>query len=97
MQINNYTQISNEFIESMHKYSGGEIKIFIAISRKTSDIISYSQLEKLTGMSKNTIKKSIEILKKDGLITQEKTKLGYSYYLNISNFETLKNVSIDIL
>ncbi len=84
-----YTQLSNEFIESMHKYEGYVVKVFIAISRKTigwhkiSDRISQSQLKTLTGLAVNTIKKSIDILVKDSWITQTETKFGYSYDLNI--------------
>ena len=54
MLVNNYTQISNEFIDMLSNFSGASVKIFLAISRKTigwhkiSDRISYSQLEKMS-------------------------------------------------
>ena len=56
-KINNYTQIANEFLDQMHKYTGETVKVFLAISRKTigwhklSDRISYSQL--LASMSQS--------------------------------------------
>jgi len=89
MNLPNYTQVSNEFIENMHQFSGAAVKIFLAISRKTigwhkiSDRISYTQLEALTGLSTNSIKKGIAEL--DGWITQHKTKNGYEYDLNFDS------------
>lgn len=100
MQINNYTQISNEFIDNMNKYSGSEVKLFLAISRKTigwhklSDRISYSQLRKITGLSTNSLKKSIKILVDDNWILQSETINGYEYDLNIDN-EVSKNDTIE--
>ncbi len=66
----NHTQISNAFIENyMSKVSGSATKIFLAISRKTigwhkeTDIVSQSQITKLTGItSHNTIQKAIKEL-----------------------------------
>lgn len=95
MKINNYSQISNYFIdEVMQKCSGGSVKLFIAISRKTigwhkaSDRISYSQLKLLTGLSTNAIKSGITELIKLNLISQNDTKYGYVYDLNISENDT---------
>ncbi len=91
MQITNYTQLSNEFIEQMFKYDMAAIKVFVAISRKTigwhkkSDKISYSQLKKMTGLCVNSLKKGIKVLIKDGWITQTNDihDMGYIYDLNI--------------
>ena len=86
----NYTQISNDFIDSyMANCSGAEAKIFIAISRKTigyhktTDRISYTQLNKLTGLSINSIKKAVADLINKQIITQHQSANGYSYDLNI--------------
>jgi len=93
----NYTQIANKFIDEMPKYSGSTIKVFIAISRKTigwhkiSDRISYSQLQQITGLSVNAIKKSIKELIKDRWIVQQSTKYGYKYDLNIAKSDISEN------
>lgn len=85
----NYTQVSNEFIGEMHRYDGAEVKIFLAITRKTigwhkdSDRISYSQLVAMTGLSVTTIKKAIVILIADSWIIQTNTDKGFMYDLNI--------------
>jgi phage replication O-like protein O len=100
MLLNSYTQINNEFIANMAKYGECEIKIFLAISRKTigwhkiSDRISYSQLEKATGLATNSIKKGITNLIIDKWIIQTKTKNGFIYDLNmdgLSNCDISKN------
>lgn len=89
MQLPNYTQVSNEFIEKMNEYEGYVVKVFLAINRKTvgwhkiSDRISQSQLVKMTGIARNTVKKSIDILVEDNWIIQTETKFGYIYDLNI--------------
>ena len=59
MNLPTYTQIPNLFLENMHKYHGASVKVFLTICRKTigwhklSDRISYSQIMKDTGLSKN--------------------------------------------
>lgn len=89
MKPTNYTQVSNEFIEEMNKYDGAEVKVFLAITRKTigwhktSDKISYAQLKLLTGLSINSLKKAIDTLIKDQWIIQESTKNGFKYDLDI--------------
>ncbi len=89
MRSTNYTQVSNDFIEQMYKFDGAEIKVFLAITRKTigwhktSDRISYSQLESMTGLSITTIKKAIKGLVADNWIVQINTEKGYMYDLNI--------------
>ena len=99
MKIIGHTQIDNDFIEMMHKYKEYDIKIFLAISRKTigwhkdTDRISYSQLKKMTGLCVNSIKKGIKNLILDGWITQIKTPLGFEYDLNIiSSGDTVEQV-----
>lgn len=89
MRSTNYTQVSNEFIEQMHKFDGAEVKVFLAITRKTIgwhkklDKISYPQLELITGLSVNSIKKAIKTLIKSNWIVQTNTENGYIYNLNI--------------
>lgn len=104
MQEMNYTQISNEFIESLQTLTGASVKVFLAISRqtigwhKTSDRVSYSQLIKMTGISShNTIQKAINELIRKGFINQKNTRLGYVYDLNImSKNDTVKPEGVSI-
>lgn len=78
----NHTQISNDFLDNyLHKISSKATKIFLVISRKTigwhkeSDRITLTQIIKISGMSKNTVRTGIkELLKKDIIIVD---KSGY--------------------
>lgn len=107
MKSTNYTQVSNEFISQMHKFDGAEVKVFLAITRKTigwhktSDRISYSQLELLTGLSVTSIKKAIKVLILSNWIIQINTEKGYVYDLNIeeevSVIDTHKNEGYQLL
>lgn len=85
-----YTQVYNLFIESMHRYTGNTVKVFLAISRKTvgwhkvSDKISYSQIAGMTGISYRRVRESLDPLLQDGWILQSgNQKSGYKYDLNI--------------
>ena len=97
----NYTQVANIFMEKwMDKCSGAEVKVFLAISRKTigwqkiSDKISYSQLRKMTGLCVNALKKAIiQLLEKD-LITQWQVGQNYWYDLAISENDTVENETV---
>lgn len=82
----NHTQLSNEFLDKyINELSGNAIKIFLVITRKTvgwhktTDRISQSQFETLTGLTVNTIKEAIKELIDWDLINQELTELGYVY------------------
>jgi len=103
VQLPNHTQIANLFIENMNKYSGAEVKIFCAISRKTigwhkvTDIISYSQLKTYTGLSINSIKYALSRLIKDEWIVQTKTKNGYGYDLSVSKTDIVKPETMSII
>jgi len=96
----NYTQVANIFMDKkMSNCSGAEVKVFLAISRKTigwhkiSEKISYSQLKEMTGLSVNAMKKAIaELLEKD-LITQWQIGQNYWYDLAISENDTVETIS----
>jgi phage replication O-like protein O len=90
MRLPNYTQLNNDFISEMHKFSGNAVKVFIAISRKTigwhkiSDRISHSQLKELTGIKHHvTLMKAIKEL--EGFVKQRDSKFGYVYDLAMSD------------
>lgn len=79
----NYTQIPNIFIDYwMSKLSPPASMIFLVICRKTigwskdHDQISLSQMEKITGLSTNTVRNGIQTLIESDLITQIKTGSG---------------------
>ncbi len=86
LKVPSHTQFPNIIIDNfMLKMTGAQIKVILAIARKTigwhkiSDRISYSQLCKLTGLSTNALKAGIKGLIEMNLISQEKTKFGYCY------------------
>lgn len=98
----NFTQIPNYFLDEINsdgRFSSADFKILLTIARKTygwhkdRDRISLSQMEKLTGLSKNTVRKSIDNLKKHNLIIHESGdnsgKIS-EYEINdaMSNFDT---------
>ena len=90
INLPNYTQIPNQFLDVMHKYSHATKAVFLAICRKTigwhkvSDRISYSQIVQMTGIHKNSVRPCVNALIDDGWITQNRVKNGYVYDLNIS-------------
>lgn len=74
--LDNYTRIKNDVIEAMCSFglSGGEFSLCLFIIRKTwgfnkkEDWVSYSQLEKGTGMSRVGVWKTIRSLKEKSII-----------------------------
>ena len=98
--IANSFQLPNAFIDEMLcKVSGNACKIYLLIVRKTrgwhkeADKISYSQIQKYTGLnSRTTISKALDELIDLGLIIKEKgnQKSSNEYKLN-DDFCTAKN------
>lgn len=90
LDLPNYTQVPNKFIDNMATLSSSAIVVYVAICRKTIgwhktvDKVSYSQLGELTGLAVNTLKKGIKELKLCGLIEQSRSKHGYIYDLVLS-------------
>lgn len=79
----NHTQTPNYFIDNyMAIVSGAATKVFMAICRKTigwhkeTDRISLRQLEKITGLARNSIKGAIEELLRNDLIETERKGRG---------------------
>src|SRR5690554_7786948 len=71
----NYTQTPNIlFDEIMRDLNGAELKVILAVIRKTfgwhkeRDRISYSQIIEMTGLVKSTVSISIKSLEEKGLI-----------------------------
>lgn len=101
-----YTQYPNLILdEYMEDMSGAELKVISVIVRKTygwhkeRDVISYSQIQKISGLSTNALKKAINDLKKKELIIVNRVGKGKgiktSYEINMSENDTkdLFNVS----
>ena len=80
-----YTKLSNAFFAALSKYSPSDAVVYWAISRRTigwhkeEDVISCAQLCADTGLSENSVRKSILILIKDGWITRNETGQSFSY------------------
>lgn len=86
----NYTQIPNVYFdEIMHKLSGSENLVFLAIMRKTfgwqkkRDRISYSQIMKIAGIAKSTTATAISSLERKGYIKAEVNGQFTFYSVNI--------------
>jgi phage replication O-like protein O len=94
----NHTQISNDFMdEFMSKLSGGAVKVFLAIARKTigwhkdTDSISLSQLMKTTGLSRQGMINVIAELEKQDLIKVDRND-GQSNKFTINYGELVNSV-----
>ncbi len=79
MQKINFTMVPNEIIdEHLKDLTGAELKVLMAISRKTigwhkeTDWICNQQMMNITGLSEPTVIKAVKSLKEKRLITQEK-------------------------
>ena len=92
----NYTQTPNIlFDEIMRDLNGAELKVILAVIRKTfgwhkeRDRISYSQITEMTGLVKSTVSISIKSLEEKGLIyvTREGQINTYSVVVHEHNDE----------
>ena len=83
-----YTRIPNDIIEAMPYLGNAELRVLLAIARKTvgfqksGDRISVSQIEGLTGLTSRNAQKAIGALLEKGHISREQVgKQSYSYSL----------------
>ena len=83
-----YTRIPNDIIEAMPKLGNAELRVLLAIARKTygwqkeCDVISVSQLAKMTGLTSRNTQNAVVTLLEKGLITRElANKQSYCYTL----------------
>jgi len=88
----NYTQIPNSFLDEQMRRRDmgiGELKVCLAIARQTfgwhkeGDRLSLSQLEELTGLSRQGVINGINAAIKNGLIVRTQKGQGYIYSLNV--------------
>lgn len=86
----NYTQIPNALLDNADKFKPSEFMVLMVICRKTfgwhkdKDVLSLSQLQDLTGLSRHTIISAVEGLEKAGVIVSRKTRNGTEYAVNVS-------------
>lgn len=78
-----WTQVSNVFIDALPELTGAEVKIMLAIFRKTigwhkrTDVLSLSQLSELTGIKdRKTISQAVKALEGRSWIQVERSKKG---------------------
>lgn len=94
---NGYTSIANEIIEELVKIDllGAELRLLLFIIRKTYgyqkkvDRISFTQFEKGTGISRQTINKTLKNLMAKGLIVKiclPGGNMGYSFIKDHDNW-----------
>jgi len=95
MDAPNHTQIANDIIDKwMAELNGSDIKVLLAIARKTigwhkeTDQISLSQLEELTGSARQTILDAIDRLGNRGLINVDRSSRINEFEIN---YNSLKN------
>lgn len=91
----NHTQISNDFLDKyMCELTGAQVKVFLAIARKTigwhkeTDSVSISQLMKMTGISRQGVVDTISALSDKGIIIIDRStsrKASNRYTINYEN------------
>ena len=103
-QFNYYTKVPNVFFdEVMRKLPPSEYMVLMLFVRKlygfhkNTDMISVSQIVKLTSTSKNTIKRALSGLESKGLITAVKTydtrsMIARTWRLNCGHWHFTYNV-----
>ncbi len=84
----NYTQTPNAiFDELMADMGNAELRVVLAISRKTfgwhkeRDVISLSQLEKMTGLARDSVVSGIQRAIERGVVRRTKSGNSYAYEL----------------
>lgn len=81
----NYTQIPNSILDSANEFRPSEFIVLMVICRKTfgwhkeKDVLSLTQLEALTGLSRHTVIDAINGLRERGIIFSRATKFGTEY------------------
>lgn len=94
-----YTRIPNAIIEAMPYLGNAELRVLLAIARKTigyqkdADRISVSQIESMTGLTSRNAQRAIMALLEKGYITRQQIgKQSYSYAIEtISPRDTVEN------
>ena len=95
-----YTQVPNLLLDKhVQKMSKAELKIILATCRKTfgwqkgKDRISYTQFEKLTGLSRASVQEGIKQAVANGYLRRYKVRNGFEYALAIDSIPEIGTVS----
>lgn len=95
-----YTQVPNLLLDNhVQKMSKAELKIILATCRKTfgwqkgKDRISYTQFEKLTGLSRASVQEGIKQAVAHGYLRRYEVRNGFEYALAIDSIPEIGTVS----
>jgi phage replication O-like protein O len=101
IQPPNYTQVPNAIFDRMHEMTPAEFMVLSAICRKTfgwqksEDVISLSQLQKMTGLSRTAVQDGIMAGMDRGML--ERRQVGsqsFSYHLLVaSDYQSTQTTS----
>lgn len=99
----NYTQIPNEILDRMHEMTPAEVVVLMAICRltfgwhKAEDVISLSQLQRMTGLSRSAVQSCLMAGMERRLL--ERRQVGtqsFSYHLLVaSDYQSTETTSSD--
>lgn len=99
-----YTQIPNEILEAMPKMKEAELRITLAIARKTfgwhkrKDKLSHSQLKDLTGLSKQGVQNGLDDALKRGFIDREPaSRQQFFYFLVVNDVDQLEDKAVNLV
>jgi phage replication O-like protein O len=85
----NYTQIPNALLAMIPEMGHAELKVVLAVARETFGWrrewkqLSFSRLEALTGLSRESVSKGIEAAIARGVMERKEEGLGFTYHLLI--------------
>ena len=96
-----YTQVPNLLLDNhVQKMSKAELKIILATCRKTfgwqkgKDRISYTQFEKLTGLSRASVQEGIKQAMEHGYLRRYQVRNGFEYALAIDSIPEFEPLAI---
>lgn len=94
----NYTQVPNYIMDHLHEFSSeAELKVVLVVARKTfgwhkdRDVISLSQLEAATGMTRSSVVAGLEAALADGWIERVPDGQSFSYAVVVQKLDQSKN------
>ena len=91
----NYTQVPNTILDRMHEMTPAEVVVLMAICRltfgwhKSEEVLTLSQLERMTGLSRPTVLSGINAAERHTLLERTKVQTqSQSYRLLIASGES---------
>jgi len=99
-----YTQIPNEILETMPLMKEAELRITLAIARKTfgwrkrKDKLSHSQLKELTGLSKQGVQNGIDAALERGFVDREPaSRQQFFYFLVVNDVDQSESEAVNVV